>query len=98
MVDSVEIPVEKIVDGEVVVIDTKTIPIITKSESTSMIPHQSGAERKRVNVMLDGKKIGTGTITADGTLSILLTDTKVAELINQKRDIQHLSIDPTFKS
>jgi hypothetical protein len=31
--EEVEIPIEKIIDGEVVVVETKTIPIITKSES-----------------------------------------------------------------
>lgn len=30
MTESIEIPIEKIVDGEVVTVDTKTVPIITE--------------------------------------------------------------------
>lgn len=30
MTDFIEIPVEKIIDGEVVTVDTKSIPIITE--------------------------------------------------------------------
>lgn len=97
MTEFVEIPIEKLIDGEVVTVSTKPVPIVPQRKN-EMIPHQSGAEQKRINIMLDGKKVGTGTITTDGTLSVLLTDKKVAELISPKRDIQHLSIDPTFKA
>jgi hypothetical protein len=93
---SFEIPIEKLVDGEVVVVDTKTIPIIPRKNV--LIPHESGADRKRINVMLAGKKVGMATVTTDGTLSVLLTDESIAELISPKRELQHFSIMPTYKA
>ena len=63
-----------------------------------LIPHESGSDRKIVNVTFDGKKVGTATITTDGTLSVLLNDQKVVELMSAKREIQHLSIAPTYKA
>jgi hypothetical protein len=62
-----------------------------------LIPHNSGAERKRVNVMFDGQKVGTALISSDGTLTATITDDKVAELISPKRELRHISIDPTYK-
>jgi len=62
-----------------------------------LIPHASPAERKRVDLMMDGKKIGTALVSADGTLTASVTDPKVAEIISPKREIQYLSIDTTFK-
>lgn len=46
--------------------------------------------------MIDGKKVGDGTVSENGTLSVLLTDKAVTDLMG-RGEIQHLSIDPTFK-
>lgn len=47
--------------------------------------------------MVDGKKVGTAIVSGNGTLSAIITDPAIAELISPKRELQHLSIMPTYK-
>ena len=46
--------------------------------------------------MHNGKKVGDGTVSENGTLSVLLNDKSITEMMS-KGDIQHLSINPTYK-
>lgn len=61
-----------------------------------MIPHNTPVRREKVAVMLKGVRIGDGTVSENGTVSILLTHPDVVGLVT-KGEIQHLSIDPTYK-
>lgn len=61
-----------------------------------MIPHNTPARREKVNIMFKGEKVGDGTVSENGTLSVLLTNQAIAGLMKQG-DIQHISIAPTYK-
>jgi hypothetical protein len=47
--------------------------------------------------MLDGVKVGTADVSKSGVMSMIITSEKVVEMLAPKADIQHLSIDPTYK-
>jgi hypothetical protein len=47
--------------------------------------------------MLDGVKVGTADVSKSGVMSMIITSEKVVEMLAPKTDIQHLSIDPTYK-
>lgn len=61
-----------------------------------MIPHNTPVRREKVAIRFNNKKIGDGTVSENGTLTVLLTDTSIGEMMAQGA-IQHISIDPTYK-
>lgn len=61
-----------------------------------MIPHNTPVRREKVAIRFNDKKIGDGTVSENGTLTVLLTDTSIVEMMGRGA-IQHISIDPTYK-
>lgn len=61
-----------------------------------MIPHNTPVRREKVSIHYEGKKIGDGTVSENGTLSVLLTDNSIVDLMH-KGEIQHVSLNPTYK-
>jgi len=47
--------------------------------------------------MMDGVIVGKAIVSEAGTLGIILTSDKVVEMMTKGMEIQHLSIDPTYK-
>lgn len=53
--------------------------------------------KQRVAITFDGKKVGEGTVDPTGSLTMTIVSDDVAKML-AGGEIQHLSIDPTYKS